>query len=252
MRLKLFILTFTLIGLATQIHAVQIRVYAAISLTSALDSIAKQYEKKYPKNNVILVYGASSTLAKQIEAGAKADLFFSADQSWMDYLVNKQIIAQSQPILQNELVVISPKNVSIPFTASPDFKFAQSFKGKLCTGQTESVPLGKYAKQSLISLKWFDHLNGRIVGTEHARAAITFVERGECDVGIVYKTDALVSQKIKILGVLPASTHKKIVYPIALTESDQPQFEAKRFYDFVINSPQAKATFENYGFKTIR
>ena len=113
----------------------------------------------------------------------------------------------------------------------------------------ESVPVGKYAKQSLIKMNWLNSLNGRIVGTDDVRSALAFVERGECQVGIVYKTDALISKKVKIIGAFPANSHSPIVYPLALTVQGQNNVDAVKFIKFVKTSPQARQTFQKYGFK---
>ncbi len=232
-------------------HAGTVKIYAAASLTNAITDLEKIYEKQYPNTNLVPVYGASSALAKQIEAGASSDIFFSADLDWMNYLIKKNLIHQNKakPILFNQLVVISPKNLNIPFKPQSGFNFAQSFKGHLCTGQMESVPAGKYAKQSLIKLNWLDQLKGRIVGTDDVRSALAFVERGECEVGIVYKTDALISQKVKIIGTLPADSHHPIIYPMAVTKPGEQNAEAMQFEKFVKTSPQAKSIFQKYGFR---
>ncbi|CAB1212383.1 molybdate ABC transporter substrate-binding protein [Acinetobacter bouvetii] len=232
-------------------HADTVKIYAAASLTNAISDIEKIYEKQHPKTDVVAVFGASSALAKQVEAGASSDLFFSADLDWMNYLVKKQIIQanKAKPLLFNQLVVISPKNLNIPFKAQSSFNFAKAFQGRLCTGQMESVPAGKYAKQSLIKLNWLDQLKGRIVGTDDVRSALAFVERGECDVGIVYKTDALISQKVKIIGTFPADSHHPIIYPLALTKQGEKNPDAIQFEKFVKTSPQAKNIFKKYGFR---
>ncbi|WP_313036071.1 molybdate ABC transporter substrate-binding protein [Acinetobacter sp.] len=232
-------------------HAETVRIYAAASLTNAITDLEKIYQKQYPKTNLVPVYGASSALAKQLEAGASSDIFFSADVDWMNYLIKKNLIHQNRakPLLFNQLVVISPKNLNIPFKAQSGFNFAQSFKGHLCTGQMESVPAGKYAKQSLIKLNWLNSLNGRIVGTDDVRSALVFVERGECEVGIVYKTDALISQKVKIIGTFPADSHHPIIYPIALTKQGEKNTDAIQFEKFIKTSAQAKSIFQKYGFR---
>ena len=231
-------------------YAETVKLYAAASLTNAMNDIVKAYEKQNPQTDVIAVYGASSALEKQVEAGAKSDLFFSADLDWMNYLIQKKIVNANQAklILYNQLVVISPKNLNVPFKAQNNFNFSKAFKGHLCTGQMESVPAGKYAKQSLIKLNWLDSLKGRIVGTNDVRSALAFVERGECEVGIVYKTDALISQKVKIIGTFPENSHHPIVYPIALTQQGEQNADAVKFSNFVKTNPQAKAVFKKYGF----
>lgn len=232
-------------------YAGMVKVYAAASLSNAMTDIANIYQTQHPKTKIVSVFGASSALAKQIQAGATSDVFFSADQDWMNYLVQKNMVDSNfvKLLLFNQLVVISPKNLNILFKAQPNFNFEQSFKGHLCTGQMESVPAGKYAKQSLIKLNWLNSLNGRIVGTDDVRSALAFVERGECEVGIVYKTDALMSQKVKIIGAFPSNSHSPIVYPLALTKQGEKNKEAVQFEQFVKSSHQAKTIFQKYGFK---
>lgn len=237
-------------SLSTMAQAENIKVYAAASLTNAMGDIAKQFEKTHPRTTVTSVFGASSVLAKQVEAGAPADLFFSADEKWMDYLVSKNKVTANQPValLNNQLVVIAPKGRTFSFKAQPTFRFDQAFKGHVCTGQLESVPAGIYAKQSLIKLNWLDNLQGRIVETDDVRGALAFVERGECAAGIVYATDAKISRKVSVVGVLPESTHQPIIYPVALTMQGQSKREAQQFLHYLKSSPVARATFQHYGF----
>lgn len=236
---------------SSTVWAGNIKVYAAASLTNALGDIAKQFEKANPEISITPVFGASSLLAKQVEAGAPADLFFSADEQWITYLVNKNRIAPGQAImlLTNQLVVIAPKGRSFAFKAQPSFKFAQAFRGHLCTGQMQSVPAGIYARQSLSKLNWLNSLKGRMVETNDVRGALAFVERGECAAGIVYATDAKISSRVSILGVLPDSTHQPIVYPVALTIQGQRNGDAQKFLHYLVNSPAARASFTYYGFK---
>ena len=235
----------------SSVHAGTVKVYAAASLNNAVTEISRIYQAQHPQTKIISVFGASSALAKQIEAGASSDLYFSADQDWMNYLVRKKLINPSSvhPILLNQLVTISPKHLNIHFKPQSNFNFAQSFKGYVCTGQMESVPAGKYAKQSLTQLNWLNGLKGRIVGTDDVRSALAFVERGECEVGIVYKTDALISRKVKIIGTFPANSHSPIVYPLALTRQGVQNKEAVQFEQFIQKSVQAKAIFKKYGFR---
>ena len=248
--MKNLMIGVALFSLCNLTQAETVKVYAAASLTNAISDIAVIYEKQHPQTDIVPVFGASSALAKQIEAGAKSDLFFSADVDWMNYLIKKQMITQnkSKALLSNQLVLISPKKLNIAFKAQPNFNFAQSFKGHVCTGQMESVPAGKYAKQSLIKLNWLDSLKGRIVGTDDVRSALAFVERGECDVGIVYKTDALISKKVKVIGTFPENSHHPILYPLALTQQGEKNGDAVQFEKFVKSSPQAKIIFQKYGF----
>ena len=248
------LITKTIFGLcfvSSMAQAETVKIYAAASLTNAVSDIAKLYQKQNPNVEIVPIFGASSALAKQIEAGAPGDIYFSADQDWMNYLVQKQKIQASQvkPLLFNQLVLISPIDSKQQFKAVPQFNLAQSFQGHLCTGQMESVPVGKYAKQSLIKLNWLNSLNGRIVGTDDVRSALAFVERGECQVGIVYKTDALISKKVKISGVFPSNSHSPIVYPIALTELGKKNADAVKLNQYMKTSAQARQVFKNYGFQ---
>lgn len=250
MKIKPALVLVTTCCLSILSHANTVKIYAAASLSNALTDISKQYQAQYPKTKIVPVFGASSALAKQIEAGASSDIYFSADLDWMNYLVQKQKISGKQvhPFLLNQLVAISSRQLNIPFQAKPQFNFAGAFQGYLCTGQMESVPAGKYAKQSLIKLNWFKALKGRIVGTDDVRAALAFIERGECTVGIVYKTDALISQKVKIIGTFPTNSHHPIIYPIALTQQGMTNQDALKFEQYVRTNSQAKQIFQRYGF----
>lgn len=238
------------IMLGTTAQAATLRIYAAASLREALQEIATRYQAQWPNIEIKNVFAGSSLLAKQIEAGANSDIFISADRDWMQYLVQKKQINAEQvhPLLSNRLVLIAQNHLQIPFQASAQFNFAQAFKGKLCTGQLQSVPAGKYAQQSLSYFKWFASVQGRIVQSLDVRAALVLVERGECELGIVYKTDALVSNKVKIIGTFPANSHQAIVYPIALTRLGQSRPEAQQFATFIRSNPQAKAIFQQHGF----
>ena len=246
---KLLLLGFTAL-LSTQSFADDIKVYAAASLTNALTDIAKVYQATHPEVQIVNVFGASSTLSKQIFLGAESDLYFSADLDWMNYLIEKEKVNKehAQILLTNQLVFISPISQNGNFVASKHFKFSQSFKGQLCTGQLESTPVGKYAKQSLVYFNWLNDLKGRIVTTEDVRSALAFVERGECNRGIVYKTDALMSKKVKILGAFPSYSHHSIEYPLALTLQGENNKAAMNFKQFIQQNPQAKAIFQKYGF----
>ena len=228
-----------------------VRVFAAASLTNALNDIAAQWQKQnHPAPS--LAYGASSALAKQIEAGAPADIFASADLSWMDYLGERRKIEKGSVInlLGNDLVLIVPKGKRLPIEINKDFKIADAFKGKLCTGEPGVVPVGIYARQSLEQLGWWTQLSGRIVGTDDVRTALAFVERGECPLGIVYATDAAISSKVEILDRFPEATHKPIAYPFALVSGARP--EAKALMTYLSTSPEAAAVFRQYGFVVLK
>ena len=234
-----------------------VRVFAAASLTNALTELGQAWaDARHPQPS--LAFAASGTLAKQIEAGAPADLYASADTKWMDYLDTRGLIdhVSRHNLLATTLVLVQP--VAIPGQPGPakpvtvqmrrNFPIAKAFEGKLCTGEPEVVPAGIYAKQALQALAWWDSLQGRIVGTDDVRAALAFVERGECTLGIVYATDALVSQKVRVIATFPAASHDPIVYPFALVKGARP---AARAFLEQLSTPAAAATFARYGFTVL-
>jgi molybdate transport system substrate-binding protein len=224
----------------------KVTIFAAASLTNAITDIAAQYEKE-KSVQIQTSFASSSTLAKQIEKGAPADIFISADTKWMSYLQDKALLKVDSRVnlLGNQLVLIAPKNRAFKVEMDKNFNFAGAFAGKLCTGELESVPAGIYAKQSLKNLNWWDSVKLRIVGTQDVRAALIFVERGECDAGIVYATDAKVSNKVEVISAFPDASHDLIVYPLALVKNASA--EATDFYDY-LKSEKAKSIFIKYGF----
>lgn len=230
-----------------------VKVFAAASLTNVITQIAKQYEQdkaNTSKTEIRTSFAASSALAKQIEKGAPADIFISADTQWMQYLQNKQLIqANSQVnLLGNQLVLIAPAGKRFKVNMEKDFDFAAAFPGKLCTGDPAAVPVGIYGKQSLIVLNWWSAIESRVVGTQDVRSALVLVERGECDAGIVYETDANISDKVEIVAKFPESSHEPIVYPLGLVVGANAT--ATGFYKY-LSSPQAKAVFTKFGFTVL-
>lgn len=230
-------------------HA-DVTVYAAASMTNAIDDINKLYEKQYA-TKVKTSYASSGTLAKQIENNAPADVFISADLAWMRHLEQKQkIVSGSQKnLLGNRLVLVTPKNnpIKTSIKMEKSFNIGKAFTGKLCTGNTASVPVGKYAKEALGYLNWWNVIRPRLVETEDVRSALNFVNKGECQLGIVYATDAKVASNVKVIGTFPLSSHTPIVYPIAMVKQNQ---EAQRYYQF-LQSEQAKAIYKKYGFSVL-
>lgn len=221
----------------------QIRVMAAASLTPVLTELSKTWQRQghaAPQ----LVFAASSTLAKQIQNGAPAQVFISADQGWMDAVATRQTPQGSRILARNALVLVAPINRPFAVNMQRGFDLASAFQGKLCTGESQ-VPLGKYAAQALQFFGWDGALAGRIVGTDDARTALAFVERGECGAGVIYATDAYLSPKVRIVGTFPEASHAPIVYPAALIAPVQP--EAQAFLAFLF-SPSAQAVFKRYGF----
>jgi molybdate transport system substrate-binding protein len=226
-----------------------VRVFAAASLTDALNDVAAHWRRAgHPHPS--LAFGASSTLAKQVEAGAPADLFASADLKWMDYLAQRGRIDAASRVdqLGNTLVLIAPRQKPFQARLQSGFPIAKAFKGRLCTGEPGVVPAGIYARQALEKLGWWPSLQERIVGTDDVRTALAFVERGECGAGIVYATDARISGAVVTVATFPPQTHAPIVYPFALTKNARP--EAAAFLRY-LQTPQAAAIFRRHGF-TVR
>lgn len=222
-------------------------VFAAASLTDALQELGAAYGKS-TGHAVKFSFAASSALARQIESGAPADVFFSADIDWMDYLQMRKLIqAESRrDLLANRLVLIAPAGSTIALKIAPHFALADALgKSRLATGDPDSVPVGRYARAALTRLGVWDSVADRLVRAENVRAALAFVERGEVPLGIVYETDALVDKGVRVVDTFPAGTHPPITYPIALTAGAKSG--ARQFADY-LRTPSAGAVFVRYGF----
>jgi molybdate transport system substrate-binding protein len=231
-------------------HA-DVLVFDAASLTEVVDELDKGFTTR-GHVEVKSSPAASSALAKQIEAGATADVFFSADQEWMDYLDQRKLLkpGSRHNVVENRLVLIAPvaSPVKVKIGAKVDLLKALG-DGKLATGDPDSVPVGKYAHVALEKLGVWDAVSPRIVRAENVRAALAFVARGEAPLGIVYRTDALAEKRVRIVDVFPEESHPPIIYPIALTT--HAGADAQRFLDFVL-SDAAKPVFRKYGFEPVR
>ena len=227
----------------------KVTVFAAASLANALTDIGLQYEKE-KTTKIVHSFASSSTLAKQIENGAPADIFIAADTKWMNYLQDKKLIntASRKEFLGNKLVLIAPKGRGFNVKFDKSFDFSKSFDGRLCTGDIDSVPAGIYAKDSLIYLNWWDGIKTRIVGTQDVRGALAFVERGECAAGIVYETDAKISNKVEIVATFPEESHTPIVYPMAFVVNAK---NVNNDYFSYLQSSKALDIFKKYGFNIL-
>jgi molybdate transport system substrate-binding protein len=224
-------------------------VFAAASMKNALDDIDAAYTARTGVK-IAASYAASSALAKQIELGAPADIFASADTDWMDYAINKKNINQPTRVnlLGNSIVLIAPKDSKIENVAiGPGFDLAKlAGDGKIATGDVKAVPVGKYAKAALEKLGAWQSAEPKFAMAESVRAALTLVARGEASLGIVYSTDAKVEPGVKIVGIFPPDSHPAIIYPVAATATAKT--EAADYLAFLRTSV-AKAIFEKYGFK---
>jgi len=225
-------------------------VFAAASLKNALDEANAAWQRETGRKAAIS-YAGSNVLAKQIEAGAPADIFVSADLDWMDEVASKGLIdpASRTNLLGNALVLIAPKDEGDVGALKPGVDLAVALKGgRLAMGNVAAVPAGKYGKAALEKLGAWESLKDRIAQAENVRAALLFVSRGEAPLGIVYRTDAASDPGVRIVGTFPEGTHPPIVYPVALTRTAQP--DAKAFLDF-LRSSKARPVFERQGFSVL-
>jgi molybdate transport system substrate-binding protein len=218
--------------------------FAAASLKTALDAIREQWRGGY----AVVSYAASSTLAKQIENGAPAQLFISADEDWMDYLQQRKLIDPQTRIdlLGNTLVLIAPKVSDIALTIEPGFPLAARLgDGHLAMADPNAVPAGKYGKAALEALGVWSAVANRIAAAETVRAALMLVARDEAPLGVVYQTDAAAEPSVRVVGTFPPDSHPPIVYPMALTLTAGPEARAFAAY---LREPVARALFEGQGF----
>jgi molybdate transport system substrate-binding protein len=231
------------------LRAQDLTVFAAASLTNALTDVCAAWARQgHPTPR--LSFAASSTLARQIEQGAPANIFASADERWMDDLARHDGVAPQtrRDLLRNDLVLVVPADAPRHVTIGPGFDLVGFLgpTGRLATGDPAHVPVGIYARQALERLGVWSSVAQRIAPTDDVRAALLLVERGEAPAGIVYGTDAAISRRVVVAGVFPADSHDPITYPFAVTRSgDTP--EARALLDFMAG-PEARRLFAKYGF----
>jgi molybdate transport system substrate-binding protein len=227
-------------------------VFAAASLKNALDDAVERYGQVTGRT-VLVSYAATSTLAKQIEQAAPADIFFAADMAWMDYLEERAFIRPDtrHTLLGNRIVLIAPRDsdATVDIVPGMDLTGLMGDDGLLATANTDSVPAGKYAEAALQTLHAWDAVSDRIAQADNVRNALAFVARGEAPLGIVYRTDAAAELAVRVIGVFPDNSHPAILYPIAIT-ADSTNPEAGAFLEFLL-SPAARPAFEGQGFTVI-
>jgi molybdate transport system substrate-binding protein len=223
-------------------------VFAAASLTNVLQEAGDAYTA-LSKQPLRFSFAASSTLARQIESGAPADVFVSADQEWMDYLQSRNRLqpATRANVVSNTLVLIAPADSRIALRIAPGFALAAALgrDGRLATGDPASVPVGRYAQAALTALDVWTSVERRLVAADNARTALNFVARGEAPLGIVYATDAKAEPRVRVVDRFPASTQEPIRYPAAAMASAGPDAEA--FLAF-LQGPMARQIFDRAGF----
>ncbi|EGQ8055800.1 molybdate ABC transporter substrate-binding protein [Vibrio alginolyticus] len=228
--------------------ATNLKVYAASSMTNAINEIAQNFEEKYDVS-ITPVYGGSSSIARQIINGAPADVFISANTKWMDYLVDKDVIYRDNVtnLVRNSLVLIAPQSSELTsFNFSDAKAWEKALHGnRLALGNPTSVPAGMYAKESLTTLGVWKAVQTHVAPAKNVRLALALVERGEAPLGVVYKTDAQLTDKVKILGEFASDTHAAIVYPAAIVNDST---ESEQFFQY-LKSDEAARVFAQYGFQ---
>ena len=231
-------------------------VFAAASLTEALAEVGRAFTARSTALAgdgtahipVRTAYAASSVLAKQIEAGAPAEVFLSADSEWMNYLGQRQLLrpGSRKDLLGNALVLVAPTASTARVTLAPHVDLTAALAGgRLATGDPDSVPAGRYAQAALKSLSIWEQIEPRLVRAESVRTALEYVARGDATLGIVYRTDALVEKRVRVVGVFPADSHPPIVYPVALTTRASERAAA---FEAFLAGDTAREIFTRYGF----
>ncbi|MDD3269589.1 MAG: molybdate ABC transporter substrate-binding protein [Syntrophomonadaceae bacterium] len=231
----------------TSAQPVELLISAASSLTDVMKEIEKQYESEYPNVQLTLNLASSGSLQQQIEQGAPADVFFSAATKQMKALQDKNLIINdsNKNLLKNGIVLVVPK-ASDKIKGFDDLKNAKV----IAIGEPESVPAGQYAKDVLTSIKMWDSLKDKMVFAKNVRQVLAYVETGDAEAGVVYATDAKISDKVKVVAVAEEWTHTPVVYPVAVVKSSKQAAAAQAFLDY-LSGDKAKAVFENYGFSPI-
>jgi molybdate transport system substrate-binding protein len=249
MKTKALVLLFSLF-LTAALPAAELTVHAAASLSDALKQIGVAYEKE-SGDKLQFNFGASNMLARQIEEGAPADVFLSADEAKMDALEKKGLLLSGtrRSLLSNSLVIVVAADSTTPLKSAADL--AKPECKKIALAETKSVPAGIYAREYLEKLGLWSAVSEKVVPTENVRAALAAVESGNVDAGIVYKTDALISKKVKVVVEVSGAEAPKISYPVGVVKSSKEPEHAKKFAEFLA-TPAAGQFFEKFGFIVVK
>jgi len=243
-----FILVLTYLGSATAGSSNKMLLFAAASTTNATGEIGQLFSKK-GFGNFTPSFASSSTLAKQIAAGAPANVYISANPKWMTFLDDKGLIEKGTrcDLLGNRIVLIAPAGSDLKIDIHPGFDLSGILgNGKIAMGDPEHVPAGIYGKQALDHLGVWNDIASKVVRAKDVRAALVFVERGEAPLGVVYATDAAITDKVKVVGVFPENSHPPIVYQAGIVKGNNTK-TGLAFYEF-LKSPEAAVIFNKYGF----
>lgn len=219
-------------------------VFAAASMTNAIDKVREQFSRQSGVE-VQTSYASSAQLAQQIIHGADADIFISADVKWADALAKRKLVAHRRDVLGNSLVVVAPSDSKLDLT-KPDDLLLQAVE-HIAIGEPASAPAGKYAKQALEKLELWNKLKEKIVPAQDVRQALTYVETGAAEAGIVYATDAAISRKVKVVASIPEKLTEPIRYPFVLIRQESEKPEARSFFEF-LSSAEAEKVFKQCGF----
>ncbi|TCR62240.1 molybdate transport system substrate-binding protein [Bosea sp. BK604] len=237
---------------AAQAQSKELVIFAAASLKNALDEAAAGWVKESGKPAPKISYAASNALAKQLEQGAPADIFMSADLDWMDYAASKNLIKPDTRVslLANRIALVAAKDsaAKIDLKSGVDLTGVLG-SGRLAMGNVDSVPAGKYGKAALEKLGGWDKVKDKVAQADNVRAALLLVSRGEAPLGIVYTTDAAADPQVKVVATFPEDSHPPIVYPVAVTK-DATNADAQAFLTY-LRGPAAKAAFEKQGFTVL-
>jgi molybdate transport system substrate-binding protein len=251
-RFMILATAFTFMMSTSSSSADKLNVFAASSLKNAIDAVSASW-KADTDMETTLTYAASNALAKQIEAGAPADVFVSADLTWMKYLTDKNLIAKGSEVqlLGNEIVLVAPKDSKINLKIENGFNLADAVgDGKLALANVDSVPAGKYGKAALEKLGVWASVEGKVAQSENVRAALKLVDLGEAPLGIVYATDAKADTAVKVVDMFPVDSHAPIIYPAGIVAASK-NSNAAEFLKY-LQTDKAKAIFEAQGFVVLK
>jgi len=242
-------LAFAWVLIALPAQAATVTVFAAASLKNALDEVGREYART--GGEARFAYAASSAIARQIEQGAPADVYVSADVDWMTYLAERRLVvaASRRDLLTNRLALIAPADSKASLRVARGMPLGRALGGGRLAVAGAEVPAGKYAKAALTSLGAWDGVSGRLAQAENVRTALQYVAHGESPFGVVYDTDARLEPKVRIVGLFPVGSHPAIVYPAALV-ADSKNPDAAKFLSFM-SGPRAAAVFRKYGFTVL-
>jgi molybdate transport system substrate-binding protein len=215
-------------------------VFAAASMTEVLGGLGEQFQE-HTGQSVVFSFAGSSILARQIDQGAPADVFVSANHDWIDFLDarGRLVPGSIATFAHGALVAVAPRGTDVNIDLDPEFSISDAFKGRLAIADPAHVPAGQYTKEVLLALGWWNVLSSRLAVASDVRGALTYVDRGACDLGIVYATDATISSRVKVVAVFPDSLHSPIRYLVAEVGKDQGRGHA--FVAFLSSSSAARA-----------